>query len=374
VFPGPRPKLGANHCACDQLVLRCLLRRRQQIGRRRSRRFDLCLCGFWPDLETNHGSGYQLVMRCYGADWTAINPAGVSPEYSRWGCIASSADGSTLVALPINGDYGLYGSTNAGTDWVVRSTQYIIPEVWISKWIALSADGARMAIVYGAGADIWTNYLFADWPVATGGWFGYPGVTTSVSCSADGSKLVALHNGQCSNWDPCPSNCISQFRYSWDFGVTWPFECEGTVSNLTSVASSADGTHGFAVGNGPMLFATTNSGVTWDATAVPDGYWISVACSADGAKAIAAVRGGGVYVGQVVPAPVLKALGVGDSVLLSWTVPSRPFRLEANPDLTSTNWREIAAAPTLNYTNLNLEISVAAPQGRRFYRLALPNQ
>jgi len=93
----------------------------------------------------------------YGADWTAISPPGTTAQQSRWGCLVSCGDGSTLVALPINGDYGLYGSTNSGADWVVRTTRYIIPEVWIAKWRALSADGARLALVYGADVEVWTR-------------------------------------------------------------------------------------------------------------------------------------------------------------------------------------------------------------------------
>jgi len=39
--------------------------------------------------------------------------------------------------------------------------------------------------------------------------------------------------------------------------------------------------------------------------------------------------------------------------------------------VSSTNWTDVAASPELNYTNLNWEVSVPAPTGKGFYRLAL---
>ena len=57
-------------------------------------------------------------------------------------------------------------------------------------------------------------------------------------------------------------------------------------------------------------------------------------------------------------------------VILSWTVPAIPFVLQQNSDLTTTNWTDVPATPTLNLTNLHYEESLPAPiTGSHFYRL-----
>lgn len=113
----------------------------------------------------------------------------------------------------------------------------------------------------------------------------------AISCSADGSKLVAaaFYEFQNEAWFYHPL-----FIYtSSDSGATWT---ETTApSNLwTSVAISADGiklvataelgidlSDGGIAGDGGV-YTSTDSGITWARTSAPANYWLSVASSADG--------------------------------------------------------------------------------------------
>jgi hypothetical protein len=57
------------------------------------------------------------------------------------------------------------------------------------------------------------------------------------------------------------------------------------------------------------------------------------------------------------------------SFVISWIVPSMPFVLQENLDLTTTNWTDVITTPILNLTNLHHEVSVPLSSTNRFYRL-----
>ena len=132
-------------------------------------------------------------------------------------------------------------------------------------------------------------------------------IWVSVASSADGTKLVAVSNG---NINYNNINNLGYIYTSTDSGVTW--KQTGPQTNWTSVASSADGTKLVAaamaytvdgheassddplVGGG--LYTSSDSGATWTLTGSsanilsPDwsqGVWHSVASSADGTKLVA---------------------------------------------------------------------------------------
>src|SRR5262245_24731195 len=56
-----------------------------------------------------------------------------------WNCVASSADGSKLVA---SDGFDLYTSTNSGTDWFPAP---VSKQAWV--YVASSADGSKLAAV-----------------------------------------------------------------------------------------------------------------------------------------------------------------------------------------------------------------------------------
>ena len=116
---------------------------------------------------------------------------------------------------------------------------------------------------------------------------------------------------------------------------------------------------------------------------LPPAYWnwTGVAISADGCKLIAAasdgagllqVLPGGVFTLQSTPAPVLAVARSGGKLAFSWIVPSIHFVLQQNPDLGTTNWTDVPATPALDYSTLRNQVTIPAPAGPMFYRLASP--
>ncbi len=232
-----------------------------------------------------------------------------SAPLDSWWAVASSADGSKLVAVtvpffaPTQGT--IYLSTNSGISWV-NST---LTKQWLS--VASSADGIRLAVVpfnavpftsTNSGITWITNTAFGnDWhEVASSsdglrllgaGNVGKVAVSTNaggtwttsnvpvaawsaVASSADGSKLVAaVDNGH--------------IYTSVDFGVTWTTNNNAPALHWESIASSADGTILAAVWGGSSIFLSTNSGSIWFSNNV-GGDFVAIALSADGTKMIAA--------------------------------------------------------------------------------------
>ncbi|HEY5913913.1 MAG TPA: hypothetical protein VJA21_25265 [Verrucomicrobiae bacterium] len=252
-----------------------------------------------------------------GAVYTSTN-AGFTWEnnaVSCFQCVRSSADGSKLLAGGCYGSHwgapNVYVSTNAGASW--NPTGGPCP-----SGFALTAEGTRIYIAVGgvvaASSDLGATWDFKAWPNIS--------AADTIACSADGSKIVVA-----GYWVP-----------------------EAYFPGL--------------------IFTSVDSGTTWVSNSAPSTAWTSVASSADGAKLAAVVEGGGVYISQSPSTPVLKIGQSGDSLLISWVVPSRVFLLEESADL--RKWSGVAVTPALNCTNLNYEVGLAVPPGPRFYRLATP--
>jgi hypothetical protein len=112
----------------------------------------------------------------------------------------------------------------------------------------------------------------------------------------------------------------------------------------------------------------------WSPGDSTNGNWSAVASSADGCRLVAAMNGGGIYIFVAEPRPLLEIGTTSGSTRLSWLVPSTSFVLQQNPDLSTTNWTDVTAKPSLNYTNLNYELTLPAGPGAMFYRLAAKGQ
>ena len=204
-----------------------------------------------------------------GITWTSNS---LSPQ--PWIAIASSADGTKLVTLARGGV--TYASTNSGTSW----TNSLPGANWYS--VASSADGTKLVAAAGTGSLYTSTNSGNSWSAAS----GTSGmIWRSVASSADGTKLVAVNQRSGS-----PGGSIYT---STDSGNSW---VSNNAPNLiwVSAASSADGnilaaaSGGFNLGIGPIC-VSTNSGATWATNNSPIQPWGSVASSADGRKLIAAV-------------------------------------------------------------------------------------
>jgi hypothetical protein len=99
----------------------------------------------------------------------------------NWISVASSADGSKLVAAIYGG--GIYTSANAGSTWQLISAP-------TANWyaVASSADGVKLAAAVNGGGIYFSSNSGATWTQQTGApvknWL-------TIASSADGTRLAA---------------------------------------------------------------------------------------------------------------------------------------------------------------------------------------
>jgi photosystem II stability/assembly factor-like uncharacterized protein len=177
-----------------------------------------------------------------------------------WLSVASSADGSKLVAVAINDK--IYTSTDSGASWTPRESN----RNWRS--VASSADGSKLVAVVSGGQIYTSANSGASWTPRESNrdWW-------SVASSEDGSKLVAVATE-------------GRIYTSTDSGATWtPRESN---RGWLAVASSADGSKLVATTASSFIYTSTDSGNTWTERSIMYGTWHSVASSADGNKLVVA--------------------------------------------------------------------------------------
>jgi len=207
-------------------------------------------------------------------DATPLGGMWTSRELGRnWNAVASSADGSKVVAVASGGQ--IYTSTDSGVTWSAHESK----RNWVS--VASSGDGSKLvaavaAVTVGAsGGQIYTSIdSGATWTaresVRNWSW---------VASSSDGSKLVALESA-------------GLIYTSADSGVTWT--PRASSRNWNSVASSADGSKLVAVEWTGYIYTSNDSGVSW----IPresERSWGRVASSADGSRLVATEWAGKIY-------------------------------------------------------------------------------
>jgi hypothetical protein len=74
---------------------------------------------------------------------------------------------------------------------------------------------------------------------------------------------------------------------------------------------------------------------------------------------------------QVPGSPLLRiVLTATNAVVVAWPASSTGFRLQFNPDLTTTNWTDVGQTPTV--VGGENQVIVTPPVGNRFYRLRWP--
>ena len=227
--------------------------------------------GGWKIAQNANQSIIGVFSSFVGSSWTLTS----AYPTENWDSIASSSDGSKLIASIYNG--GVYASTDFGATWTETN-------VTVGTWrsVTCSSDGGKLfAALYGGG--IYTN--------SASGW-GLVGSTSglnwiSVACSSDGSKLVAAVSG-------------GKIYTSSNFGATWNPQTTGLPTNPSwyCVASSANGNNLVAVVHDGGVYTSVNAGASWaqQTTGLPSNpAWVSVASSADGGKLAAAAASAGIY-------------------------------------------------------------------------------
>ncbi len=197
-----------------------------------------------------------------------IGESWIARESNRaWASLASSADGTRLIAADNNPPGKLYTSTDSGLSWTARESD----REWYS--VASSADGTRL-VAAGVGHIYTSTDSGVTWTARESSrfWLG-------VASSADGTRLVAVGNN-------------TQIYTSTDSGVSWT--ARETSRAWEAVASSADGTRLVASVPGGRLYTSTDSGVSWTARE-SNRNWFGVASSADGTRLVAVVNNGQIY-------------------------------------------------------------------------------
>lgn len=195
-----------------------------------------------------------------GGTWSPIGAPNWNSNYEPdFRGIAASADGNKLVAVSVgtssNGNYPffdepIYTSTNFGKTWTTTSAPN---EGWLA--VASSADGTKLVAVAGVndvsiggtdGGPIYTStnsgatWQAANAPIAR--WF-------CVASSADGNRLVAGAFGD------APGGGI---YVSSNGGKDWTLTSAPTAEGWISVASSADGAKLVAVSEGLAVYEGSN--------------------------------------------------------------------------------------------------------------------
>jgi hypothetical protein len=280
------------------------------------------------------------------------------PGSNDWLCVASSANGQTVIAGRYPGF--LYVSTNAGSTWTTNVT---LNGYWAS--VASSADGTKLM----AAAEYEGSPMFSGVFLSTNAGVNWTSNNLpalywgSVAMSADGKILAAAqpYNSQlniggsifCSTnsgitWT---SNSLTfacgaamsadgrkifvtgpeQLCYSTNFGTSWTVMTTAPPSYSFAspsqyIASSADGNRLLMYaaqpgGNQGFIYSSTNSGATWTPTSLPESSWSFVASSGAGQTLMAAAGG-------FVSGPLFVSTNAG----ASWTTNS------------SENWAGVACS------------------------------
>ncbi len=370
---------------------------------------------------TIDGSSQAAILVSTNAriNWTSNNVPGVPVPAYGLKSVAMSASGDKLAAVALYGS-AIYTSTNYGATWTSNSVPV---EPWLR--IASSADGSKLVALGGGGIAPGPIYVSADsgmtWTPANAPVTNW----VSVASSANGSNWVAaviLPPPQSAQIPP-----LGYIYTSTDGGLDWTLMTNAPNLQYQSVASSADGTKLLATGVGYLngvgnpdliytstnsgsswisnslpyeewnqvassadgrtlaavaifdifggpgcIYTSTNSGTTWVSNSVPSQYWYAIASSADGDTLLASGTtslGGssGTYISQTVNAPELNISPVSGNLALSWLIPSTDFEVQQSPDLIS--WTSITDAPALNLSNLNKELSLSPTNSSGFFRL-----
>ncbi len=232
--------------------------------------------------------GHLYTSTDSGAHWISNSPpVGFDLGIS----VASSADGTKLAMISFNSDSGTYTvictSSNSGSTWMVPSQPYNLSSSW--NWVASSADGTKLVAAEGY-LGFGHIYRSAD---SGRTWSATSAPTTNeyvaIACSADASHLLAASND-------------GRLYTSTNSGTTWlahnvPWNNSaiGSPRRITGVASSADGTRFFAVTSTGLMYTSTNAGVAWTSNNVAVVPWTAVTCSTNGTKAFAATWLGSIY-------------------------------------------------------------------------------
>ena len=208
-----------------------------------------------------------------------------------WTAVATSANGTKIVAVSNNGNIGvgngdIWISSDSGATWTLKTPSGPLHS---QKFTSAVSDysGVHLAVTIASGdiytssdsGSTWTNRTVSS-SMSGKRWAG-------IASDYTGRYLVAVDSG---SFGPAIYGGIWT---SSDSGITWSQQTSNTdTTRYSSVASSRDGSH-LIVGSDSGYYISTNSGLTWtnNNSFSPN----CVASSADGNVLLAGVRGGYAY-------------------------------------------------------------------------------
>jgi len=205
-----------------------------------------------------------------GMGWTAHPSAG----YEGWYGIASSDDGSTIVAVPYYGYIEV--SHDFGQTWSAQT------ETGLESWfgVTVSGDGRSMAATsFSPGGCIWISRdSGAHWAISDS---SVDRAWLAIASSGDGSHLVAGTFG-------------GHLFNSSDYGQTWIEQSKSMNGDWVSIKMSSDGAKVVASDNyHGSVVTSTDFGVNWLETVLPGQSYVGLASSSDGTHLVVVAQLGG---------------------------------------------------------------------------------
>lgn len=197
-----------------------------------------------------------------------------------WWRIASSLDGTTLLAVVRNGN--IWVSKNGGLTWSSKeSTRY---------WSACtcSADGSIMYVAVDGGLIYKsTNYgdTWIELPQQPGG-AGITGNWGSLICSSNGQTIIAAEQSG------LPYRSINE-------GLSWTKATNSAPFNIGKIVGTSDLSTLYVLANGSPTYIYKYTFNATNTTEMVDQYpksYSDIACSSDGTKVFAIVSNQGVYI------------------------------------------------------------------------------
>jgi photosystem II stability/assembly factor-like uncharacterized protein len=197
---------------------------------------------------------------------------------SQWSAIATSGDGTKLVAAVQGIPSDIYTSNDSGNTWVANNVDLSNNHYW--SGIAMSADGTNLFTTdyYVSNATYTppsTGYIFAS---TDGGATWTSDATllstygaryiTQIATSSDGSRVAVVHPGM-----------SGMYVYIYN-GSSWSTSAavDAASHQFSCIASSSDGRN-LAVGAiTNYIYTSTDYGASWtQRTGTGTGYWVSIA-------------------------------------------------------------------------------------------------
>ena len=240
---------------------------------------------YWSDIASSAdgtklvalaGDDYVYTSTNSGESWTQRSPAGAG-VIKRWRTVASSADGTKLVIAADN-DY-VYTSTDSGATWTPRD-----PAGETKVWYSVASSDDGMTILLGVGAD----YVY----ISTDG--GATWEQKSPAGARTWSSTAVSSNGEIM----FTGNDSGYIYKSIDTGETWTqVNPAGAPRYWNDIAISSDANQLVAVARNDYVYTSEDSGETWTQNIISGSTqpWRSAAISANGAIMYVGSGNGHIY-------------------------------------------------------------------------------